>query len=68
MVLFVGELPLETEYLVWDLFLTKGSVVLFRVALTILKIMLKAISENDTYDNIMIVINKKIQVSRKNLL
>ena len=57
MVLFVGELPLETEYLVWDLFLTKGSVVLFRVALTILKIMLKAISENDTYDNIMIVIN-----------
>jgi hypothetical protein len=36
MVLFVGELPLETEYLVWDLFLTKGSVVIFRVALTIL--------------------------------
>jgi len=36
MVLFVGELPQETEYLVWDLFMVKGSVVLFRVALTIL--------------------------------
>ena len=36
MVLFVGELPPETEYLVWDLFMVKGSVVLFRVALTIL--------------------------------
>lgn len=36
MVLFVGELPSETEYLVWDLFMVKGSVVLFRVALTIL--------------------------------
>jgi hypothetical protein len=39
MVLFVGELPLETEYLIWDLFMIKGSVVIFRVALTILKLM-----------------------------
>jgi hypothetical protein len=39
MVLFVGELPQETEYLVWDLFMVKGSVVLFRVALTILTMM-----------------------------
>lgn len=39
MVLFVGELPIDTEYLVWDLFLVKGSVVIFRVALTILHLM-----------------------------
>jgi hypothetical protein len=34
MVLFVGELPLETELLVWDLFFVKGSNLIFRVALT----------------------------------
>ena len=43
MMLFIGELPLETEYLVWDLFMIKGSVVVFRVALTILKMMHAAI-------------------------
>lgn len=68
MVLFVGELPLDLEYLVWDLFLTKGSVVLFRVAITILKIMQRQISENESYDNIMTVINKKINISRRDLL
>lgn len=36
MVLFVGELDLETEYLIWDLFFVKGSIVIFRVALTLL--------------------------------
>lgn len=39
MVLFVGELPLETEYLIWDMFMIKGSVVIFRVALSILTMM-----------------------------
>jgi hypothetical protein len=68
MVLFVGELPLDTEYLVWDLFLTYGSVVLFRVALTILQIMLKAIAADDSYDNIMTVINQGLKVSKKELL
>ena len=34
MVLFVGELPLETELFVWDLFFVKGSNLIFRVALT----------------------------------
>lgn len=38
MVLFVGELPLETELLVWDLFFVKGSNLIFRVALTSLKL------------------------------
>lgn len=35
MVLFVGELPEETELVVWDLFFLKGSYVIFRVALTL---------------------------------
>ena len=35
-VLFVNHLPLDAELAVWDLFLIKGSVVLFRVALTLL--------------------------------
>ena len=39
MVLFVGELPTDVEYTVWDLFMAKGSVVIFRVALTILQLM-----------------------------
>ena len=38
MVLFVGELPMETQYTVWNLFFIKGSTVIFRVALTILKL------------------------------
>ncbi len=35
-VLFVNHLPLDAELAVWDLFLIKGSTVLFRVALTLL--------------------------------
>jgi len=33
--LFVNHLPLETEFLVWDLFFLKGSQVIFRVALAL---------------------------------
>ena len=43
MVLFVGELPEETEYLIWDLFMVRGSVVIFRVAITLLTMMQEAI-------------------------
>jgi len=49
MVLFVGELPIDTEYLVWDLFMVKGSVVIFRVILTILQMMQQAIIANPSY-------------------
>ena len=38
MVLFVGELPIETQYTIWNLFFIKGSTVIFRAALTILKL------------------------------
>lgn len=70
MVLFVGELPVESEYLVWDLFLVKGDVVMFRVALTILKLMEEEIIADDSYDNIMIVIATfcKERVTRKAIL
>lgn len=70
MVLFVGELPLETEYLVWDLFMVKGSVVIFRVALTILKMMQSAILMNPSYDNVMWVLSLfcKQKVSCKALM
>jgi hypothetical protein len=39
MVLFVGKFPLETEYLIWDMIMVKGSTMIFRVALTILQLM-----------------------------
>jgi hypothetical protein len=69
MVLFVGELPIETEYLVWDLFFVKGSVVIFRVALTILQMMQDEIIADDSYDNVMIVISSfASKVTRKDLL
>jgi len=41
MTLFLGELPLETEYTVWDLFMVEGSKALFWVCLTVLKLMEK---------------------------
>lgn len=56
MVLFVGELPPETEYLVWDLFMVKGSVVLFRVALTILYMMQELMMQDDSLENVMLVL------------
>jgi hypothetical protein len=66
MVLFVGELPLEVEYAVWDLFLAKGSVVLFRVAITILKMMEIEMAADDDLDNVMMVIGSfcKTKVTR----
>lgn len=39
MVLFVNELPIECEYMVWDLLFIKGTTVVFRLALTILQLM-----------------------------
>lgn len=56
MVLFVGELPTEVEYTVWDLFMAKGSVVIFRVALTVLGLMEQEILKDDDLDNVMMVI------------
>lgn len=50
MTLFLGELPVDTEYAVWDLFFIKGSIVLFRVGVTILKILefkIKSIEEEN---------------------
>jgi hypothetical protein len=41
MTLFLGELPQETEYIVWDLFMVEGSRVLFSVAITVLRLMEK---------------------------
>jgi len=38
-VIFVNYLPLDAELAVWDLFLIKGSTVLFRVALKLLYLM-----------------------------
>lgn len=37
--LFVNHLPLDAELAVWDLFLIKGTSVLFRVALTLFNLM-----------------------------
>jgi hypothetical protein len=50
MTLFLGELPVDTEYAVWDLLFIKGSIVLFRVGVTILKILefkIKSIEEEN---------------------
>ena len=70
MVLFVGELPLEVEYTVWDMFLAKGSVVLFRVALTILQFMQEELEKDDELESVMMVISTfcKTKVTRELLL
>jgi hypothetical protein len=57
MVLFVGELDTETEYLVWDLFFVKGSIVIFRVALTILELMQVDILRATTFNEVVTVIS-----------
>lgn len=59
MVLFVGELPAETEYLIWDLFFVKGSVVVFRVALTLIQLMSEEIlkPENNDFMKAMNILN-----------
>ena len=55
MVLFVGELAIETEYLIWDLFFLKGNHVIFRVATTILYLMQEEIikPENNSFKKSM---------------
>ena len=39
MVIFVGTLPYETELQVWDLFFTKDSTEIFRIALNLLQML-----------------------------
>ena len=56
MCLFVGELPEETELLVWDLFFLKGSYVLYKVALTLVKMISVHILKLDKYNDIILVL------------
>ena len=71
MVIFVGELPEEAEYAVWDLFFIKGSIVVFRVAQTILRLMQEALlSETRSMEEAIEVINtfSETRLTRKVLL
>ena len=64
MALFLGELPLETELFVWDLFVLRPETSIFRVALAVLRTMEERIVANDSYDNIMQVINSPIKIKK----
>jgi len=65
MVLFVGELPMETQYTVWNLYFIKGSTVIFRVALTILKLIEDKILSHEqiSVENSIQVINSFSQTN-----
>jgi hypothetical protein len=56
MCLFVGELPEETELLVWDLFFLKGSYIIYKVALTLIQIISVQILKLDKYNDIIMVL------------
>lgn len=70
MVLFVGKFPIETEYLIWDMIMVKGSTVIFRVALTILQKMQQQIlmQETPTYGSCVQVIDGCMQLTKKDLV
>lgn len=53
MVLFVGELNPTVETYVWDLFFVKGSIVIIRVALTVLAFLQDTLTESSyTFDSL----------------
>lgn len=67
--LFVNHLPLDAELAVWDLFMIKGVNVLFRVALTLFKLMQDDILKcQDMCEIKMTIENFAQNVSRDNLL
>jgi hypothetical protein len=71
MVIFVGELPEDAEYTAWDLFFTKGSIVIFRIAMTILRLLQKELlSETRSIEEAVKVINtfSETKLSRNMLL
>lgn len=51
-------MPLETELVVWDLFLIKGATVLFRVAITIFQLMEKEILQQNDFAEIYMIVEK----------
>jgi hypothetical protein len=68
MVLFVNELPIDCEYMVWDLFFIKGSTVVFRLALTILQLMQESLLGQSVDDAILTLNDFCKGLSRKLLL
>ena len=53
MVLFVGELQMDVEILIWDLFFIKGFNVMFRIALTVLKLQESEILKLNSFSEIV---------------
>jgi hypothetical protein len=66
--LFVNHLPLDAELAVWDLFLIKGSSVLFRVAITLFQLMQDDILAANDYGDIYMIIDKFGQTVNKEAL
>lgn len=56
--LFVNHLPLDAELAVWDLFMIKGSSVLFRVGLTLFQLMSDDILAASDYGDIFIIVEQ----------
>ena len=55
--LFVNHLPLDVELAVWDLFMIKGSSVIFRVALTLFDLMAPEILATKDYAEVYLVVD-----------
>lgn len=55
--LFVNHMPIETELLVWDLFFIKGTAVLFRVAMTLFRLMEKDIMACEDLSDVFQIVN-----------
>lgn len=55
--LFVNHLPLDAELAVWDLFMIKGSALLFRVALTLFHLMTPDILATTDYSEVYMIID-----------
>lgn len=67
--LFVNHLPLDAELAVWDLFMIKGSSVLFRVGITLFQLMSDDIMGANDYGDIFMIVEKYGQkVDRDTLL
>ena len=56
MCLFSGKLREDTVNVIWNLFLLRGISIIFRVALTILKVLEQDIFELERFDEILITI------------
>ena len=59
--IFVGKMPLETTFAVWDLFFLKGVRVLLRAALTIFQIVQQDCLDFNSFDLVLMHIQEFVE-------